>query len=181
MLKTMKQLCQYLTLFLFLQTILSCDSAVTTPGLIPSPSLIAEKALEYAREYSNADTQYEWGGQDLLRSIKIDCSGLIVNCYKYAVAGTGYHLPFNDASVIHFFHRWSVSTTNPRPGDIIFMGEERNNPTHMSLFVKKENGNIYFIDSTLKPEENIDGVSERSYPEADGRFLSFGILLLERQ
>jgi hypothetical protein len=179
--KTLKQLMLYISLALFLfvlQIFLSCDSSVTAPELIPSPSSIASKALEYAGEYSNEDTEYKWGGQDLLRSIKIDCSGLIVNCYNYAVAGTNYYLPFNDTAVINFYREWIVPTANPRPGDLVFMGESRDNPTHASLFVRKENGNIYFIDSTLKPEEGINGVSERYYSENDGRFLSFGILLL---
>jgi hypothetical protein len=147
--------------------------------LIQCPSWIADNALKYASEYSNADTQYEWGGQDKLRSIKIDCSGLVVNCYGYALTDTKYTLPFNDASVIDLYKQWSVNTVYPRPGDMIFMGDDKNNPTHISLLVKKENGYIYFVDSTLKSEDNIDGVSERFYKEEDDRFLSFGILLLK--
>jgi hypothetical protein len=48
----------------------------------------------------------------------------------------------------------------------------------MSIFVKKEDGNIYFIDSTYKPENELNGVTERYYPEDDPKFLSYGILLL---
>ncbi|MDR1444082.1 MAG: C40 family peptidase [Treponema sp.] len=158
----------------------SCTGLNQSPELTPCPADIARQALEYAFDYSTADTEYEFGGQDSLRAIKIDCSGLAVNCYKYAVAGTDYYLPFYDAAVINFFREWSVSTIDPRPGDLIFMGDDKNSPTHMSLFVKKEGGNIRFIDSTLKPEELINGVSERHYPENDERFLSFGILLLKK-
>jgi hypothetical protein len=165
-------------LFIFCSLFISCDHSNPSVELEPCPSDIAQQALEYAIEYSSADTEYEWGGQDLLRAIKIDCSGLVVNCYKYAVAGTSYELPFYDTAVINFYNEWSVPTVNPRPGDLIFMGEDSSNPTHMGLFVKKKDGNIYFIDSTLKPEDGINGVSERYYPENDGRFLSSGIIKL---
>jgi hypothetical protein len=59
------------------------------------------------------------------------------------------------------------------------MGDDKKNPTHISLFMNSDDTNIYFIDSTLKPEENIDGVSIRNYPKDDNRFLSFGILLIQ--
>lgn len=143
------------------------------------PADIARQALDYALEYSRADTEYKWGGQDLLRVIQIDCSGLVVNCYKYAVENTAYSLPFTDAAVIDFYTRHTIKTETPRSGDLLFMGDDTTiPPTHMSLFVKEENGEIYFIDSTYKPDDNIDGVSQRHYPKTDLRFLSFGMLLL---
>jgi hypothetical protein len=129
-------------------------------------------------EYSQKDTEYELGGQDLLRAIKLDCSGLIVNCYKYATDGTGYILPFTDAAVINFYKTYTIKTNVPRAGDIIFMGDNKNAPTHMSIFIRDDNEFIYFIDSTYKPEEGINGVTERFYHREDERFLSFGVLLL---
>jgi hypothetical protein len=163
------------------QFLSSCDDLNRTSDFVPCPAEIAKRALEYALEYSHNDTEYEWGGQEPLRSIRIDCSGLIVNCYNYAIAETMFSLPFYDAAVINFYKEWSVPTNNPRSGDLIFMGEDKNNPSHMSLFVKTEGGNIYFVDSTLKPEDGINGVSERNYPKSDKRFLSFGVLLLCKQ
>jgi len=145
---------------------------------IECPAQIAFNALEYAIEYVNADTQYEWGGRDPLRSINIDCSGLIIRCYEYAVSNTEYTLPFQNATVSTLFNNWSITTDNPRAGDLIFMGDDKNEPSHISLFVKNDGINIYFIDSTLKPEDNIDGVSERFYLINDYRFLSFGRLLI---
>ncbi|QQO10211.1 NlpC/P60 family protein [Breznakiella homolactica] len=145
------------------------------------PDFIAEDALSYAYMYVNSDTEYEYGGQDFLRAIKIDCSGLVVNCYVYAVEGTEFIVPFSDAAVTHFYTNWTVSTADPRPGDILFMGDDYSQPSHMGLFVKEDNGNIYFIDSTFKPENNIDGVTERFYPKNDRRFLSFGKLLLHKR
>jgi hypothetical protein len=156
----------------------ACKMITKNDILIECPSDIADKALSYAHEYADADTEYEWGGQDLLRSIKIDCSGLVVNCYSYAIAGTDYYLPFRDASVIDFYNKWTIQIDNPRPGDLIFMGDNKNYPTHMSIFEKNENGNIYFIDSTYKHDDEINGATERYYSEKDSRFLSYGALLL---
>jgi len=149
--------------------------------LIECPKQIALNAINYAKEYVNADTQYEWGGRDPLRSIKIDCSGLILRCYEYAVNNTEYLLPFYNATVSTLFNKWSIKTDNPRAGDLIFMGDDKNDPTHISLFIRNDGMNIYFIDSTLKPEENINGVSERFYLIDDERFLSFGRLLIQKK
>ena len=167
-------------LFLIIVIILfSCTE--NTPELIECPEAIAKKALIHAIDYSNADTEYSWSGREPLRSIKVDCSGLVVNCYKYAVNKTQYSLPFQDATVSTIFSQWSVKINSPRQGDLIFMGDNKNDPTHMSLFVKEDDAYIFFIDSTLKPEDNINGVSERFYPKDDNRFLSFGRLLVTYQ
>jgi hypothetical protein len=162
----------------------SCANA-TLPdnrNIVASPPEIAAQALFYARKYAEANTTYELGGQDLLdkSEIKIDCSGLIVNCYRYALWGTPYMLLFTDAAVADFHSLWTIAVDDPRPGDFIFMGDSTTlPPTHMSLFVKNDGASIYFIDATLKPEDSIDGVSERYYPKGDPRFLFFGRLLVE--
>ena len=163
----------------FLIILFSCEEIENSFDLIEAPEQITNKALEYALKYKDADTEYYWGGRDYLRSIKIDCSGLVLRTYQYAVNGTQYTLPFQNATVNTFFNQWTVIIEDPRPGDIIFMGDDKNNPTHMSIFVENKEDYIYFIDSTLKPDENIDGVSERSYLENDSRFLSFGRLLVQ--
>jgi len=159
--------------------VVSCHDAgrFSPVNLIPCPASTAQSALDYAREYVQGDTVYEYGGQDGLRAIRIDCSGLVVNCYHYALEGTGCSLPFEDAAVIDFYRDWTQETGTPRPGDLVFMGEGAV-PDHMSMFVKSEGGYIYFIDSTFKPEDGIDGVSERYYPVGDTRFIAFGVLLL---
>ena len=167
-----------LSLVLIISFLSSCKETLS-PEFTECPETIAKKALIHAIEYSNADTEYTWGGREPLRSvIKVDCSGLVVNCYRYAVSGTPYSLPFQDATVLTFFSQWSIKTDNPKQGDLIFMGDDINNPTHMGLFFKEEDSHIYFIDSTLKPEDNINGVSERFYSKDDSRFLSFGKVLV---
>lgn len=152
---------------------------------LPCPKEIADKALYYAYKYKDIDTEYEWGGQDPLRTIKrIDCSGLIVNCYNYAISeNIEYKLPFNDASVKDLFNKYSFITDNPNPGDIIFMGEPNKDfPTHIAIYVKEENNNIYFVDSTQKEAADgqpaINGVTERFYNKVDKRFKSFAKMKL---
>jgi len=173
-----KFIISFLVSFLFF----SCPvETIKKPKLIECPELIAKIALEYAYKYSSEDTEYEWGGRDPLRSIKIDCSGLVFKCYDYAVSSTEYLLPFQNATVSTLFNEWSVATDNPRPGDLIFMGDNNSNPTHISLYIKNDGTNIYFIDASLKPEDNINGVSERFYKIDDYRFLSFGKLLIQRK
>jgi len=148
-------------------------------NLIECPDQIAFNALLYAKEYADENTQYQWGGRDPLpRSILIDCSGLIVKCYQYAIENTTFNLPFQDATVFTLFNQWTIETENPRQGDLIFMGDDKSNPTHISIFVKDDGINIYFIDATLKLENDINGVSERYYPKDDYKFLSFGKLLI---
>ena len=69
------------------------------------------------------------------------------------------------------------------PGDIIFMGEfNKNLPTHIAIYVKEENNNIYFIDSTKKEavdgQPAINGVTERFYDKGDKRFKHFAKMKL---
>jgi len=196
----MKKLIYITTIIIFL---LSCEQAaeeqkiIKTPEkepekkpeitypiveLVECPDYIAQAALDYAILYSQAETEYSWGGQDHLRSIKIDCSGLVVNCYLYATNGTPYALPFYDAAVIHFFTQWSVPTLDPRPGDMIFTGINKDRPTHMCIYIREDEENIYFIDSNILPNENVNGVSERFYSKKDySRFISFGRLLVTKR
>jgi hypothetical protein len=87
-------------------------------------------------------------------------------------------LPFYDAAVIDFFTQWSTATLSPRPGDLIFMGTNKNRPTHMCLYVREDDEYIYFIDSNTIPSINVNGVSERFYPKNYTGFLSFGRLLI---
>lgn len=165
-------------LIIFFASLLYISCPLEDSRLIECPEIIARNALEYAYLYSYEDTEYEWGGRDPLRSIKVDCSGLILKCYEYAISDTEYSLPFQNATVSTFLEYWSVKTDAPKPGDLIFMGDNKNNPTHISLFAKNDGINIYFIDATLKPDDNINGVSERFYIIDDYRFISFGRLLL---
>lgn len=148
------------------------------------PKEIADKALFFAKRYRDSQTEYEFGGQDELRAIKIDCSGLVVNCYRYAVREyTEYTLPFFDASVKDFFLKYSIITNHPNPGDLIFMGDEDTDfPTHIAFYVKTVDDNIYFIDSTKKEavegHPSINGVTERFYNKNDKRFKSFAKIKL---
>ena len=146
------------------------------------PSPIAKSAFEYAKLYVASDTVYKLGAQDPLRSIQIDCSGLVIMCYKYALVNTKYQLLVSDMTANYMYTNASthIEKADLKKGNLIFMGEPGcTSVTHIALFGKHENGRIYFIDSTQKDTNNdgvydIDGVTYRDYPEDDARFKAFG-------
>ena len=149
--------------------------------VVDCPAEIAARAFRFAELYEDSETIYEWGGQSPLRSIAIDCSGLVIMCYKYAMVDTKYSLLLPDMSANYMYENAAsiVPLEKMRQGDLIFMGEEGSeNVTHIALFDCKDgNGNVYFIDSTEK--ENISGVSRRFYESNDKRFKSFGVMKLQ--
>ena len=171
-------------LFIFIIIIISCQS----PFFISTE--IGSKVVSYAYQYVNANTKYVWGSRDTLHNgvINIDCSGLVVQCYRYAIADTAkYDLLFCDANVRDMFKYYSVFTDTLSEGDIIFMGEENDNgiPTHIAIYIKTIDDNIYFIDATQKKNEDgdivIDGVSERYYSKQDKRFKRFANMKLKKK
>lgn len=135
---------------------------------------IRQKVLEYAYMYCNSDTEYAWGGQDMIRSIKVDCSGMVINCYKYAIKGTKYKLPFDDTTSSLLFSKYTTGTTDPQPGDLIFMGDSGSNSVnHVGIFVKFDSKYVYFIDST-----NGEGVSQRKYLKTNKVIKGYGVMKL---
>lgn len=176
---------EFILLSFFVLLHISCDNTLLKKELFPMPDDIKERVVYFAKKYTEADTEYEWGGNDALRAIKIDCSGLVVMCYKYALVHTEYELPFWDSTVNDMHTNWTIATQNPSPGDLIFMGDANSNTlTHMAIFIKQEDGNIYFIDSTQKDfngeEYIINGATERQYSEGDPRFKSYGVMLVRK-
>ena len=142
------------------------------------PSPIAKSAFEYAKLYAASDTVYKLGAQDPLRSIQIDCSGLIIMCYKYALKNTGYSLVQSDMSSSYMYEHASIRTTTPRRGDLIFMGDSNSSKiTHVAIFDRFEGDQVYFIDSTSVGRTT--GVSERHYSRNDKRIKSYGIMKLK--
>ena len=135
---------------------------------------IRKKALEYAQEYCRVDTVYHYGGQDMIRAIKVDCSGMVINCYKYAIANTGYKLLFDDTTAANLYSKFSDHTTNPKPGDLIFMGDTNSKTVnHIGIFVKKQGSTVYFIDATEGK-----GVAERYYDINNSKIKGFGSMKL---
>ena len=160
---------------------LSISCNLSGDQVVPCPDDIAQRAFRFAELYAGSDTGYELGGQSPLRSaIMIDCSGLVVMCYKYAMVDTRYSLLLDDMSAAYMYENTSrlIPLEQARKGDLVFMGEPgSSNISHIALFDEKKDGNISFIDSTEK--EGINGVSRRSYPKNDGRFKAFGVMLLQ--
>jgi hypothetical protein len=170
---------------LLILILFACTASCTVRQQLDAPVVLRARALGFAKQYAAADTIYLWGGQDPLRVIRIDCSGLVVMCYKYALADTGYALQFSDATAGDMHDYYSRETDNPLPGDLVFMGSaDETAVSHIALFKEKKGGRIYFIDSTEKDAEGeypaVNGVSERNYPEDDPRFKSFGIMQINK-
>lgn len=153
-------------------------------NFVDCPDEISRRALEFAILYSQTETEYEWGGQSPLRVAKLDCSGLVVMCYKYALVDTKYELPFDDATASAMAEKFSTRTDEPRPGDLVFMGENDSEKiTHIAIFKEKKDDKIFFIDSTQKDADNdgahkINGVSERNYKSDDAKIKNFGKMKL---
>ena len=170
-------------LFCFSILFVSCnfnnDSDDTTE--IDCPAEIASRAFRFAELYKDSGTVYELGGQAPVRSaIAIDCSGLVVMCYKYAMVDTKYSLLVSDMTAAYMCESASshVALEQMRQGDLIFMGEaDSSNVSHIALFDRLENGNVYFIDSTEK--NDISGVTCRYYAASDSRFKSFGVMKIQ--
>jgi len=148
---------------------------------IEAPVEVREKALEYARKYIELNAEYWWGKQDPLpRTIFVDCSGLVINCYQYACEDFGYRLLFNDTTSYGLLnYTIPLSQNTLTPGDLLFMGDG-GVVSHVAMFVDKDGTKITFIDSTYKPEENINGVSERYYAKDDPRFISYGRMVIRQ-
>ncbi len=165
--------------------LISCNNGTedkTSFTEIDAPAEIAERAYSFAELYEQSDTEYHLGGQAPVRAIQIDCSGLIIMCYKYALVDTKYQLLVSDMTANYMYRNASthIAKTELKKGNLIFMGEsDSSEVTHIALFEKLENGRIYFIDSTLKDTNgdginDIDGVTYRNYSEDDSRFKAFG-------
>ena len=147
--------------------------------IIDCPAEIAERAFCFAEIYRDSETEYELGGQSPCRSIKIDCSGLIIMCYKYALVDTNYTLLVNDMTAGYMYENAATLTDSPTKGNLVFMGESNSKKiTHIAILDKIENGIVYFIDSTKK--ENIDGVTERNYNVNDDRVKAYGVMKLKK-
>ena len=139
------------------------------------PAQLAASAFEYAKKYAAADTQYKYGAQDPLRAIQIDCSGLVIRCYDYALQNSGYSLIKSDMSSSYMYQNASIHTTNPRHGDLIFMGEENSSSiTHIAIFDRFEGDQVYFIDATSQGKVN--GVSERHYSKSNRKIKGYGMM-----
>lgn len=153
------------------------DSEKISKNYIICPAEISERAFSFAELYKDSETEYKFGGQDSLRAIKIDCSGLVVMCYKYALVDTKYSLILSDMSSAWIYENASEKTENPTKGDLVFMGEE-DSPyiSHIALFEKEENEEIFFIDSTQN--NVVNGVSNRHYPKSSKKLRGFGKMKL---
>ena len=161
---------RFCLIFAMIALLVSCDNGSKdehTYTEIDAPAEIAERAYSFAELYEQSDTEYHLGGQDPVRAIQIDCSGLIIMCYKYALVDTKYQLLVSDMTANYMYTNASthINKADLKKGNLIFMGKaDSDSVTHIALFDKLENGKIYFIDSTQKDTNgdevnDIDGVT----------------------
>ena len=69
-------------------------------------------------------------------------------------------------------------TETPEQGDLIFMSEIGTDKiTHIAIYDREENGEIYFIDST--DNGTVNGVTERHYEKNNEKFKKFGVMKLK--
>ena len=152
---------------------------------INCPAEIAARALEFAKLYNKTETEYELGGQDPLRAVKVDCSGLVIMCYKYALVDTKYSLLVSDMTSTYMYQSASTHTDSPRKGDLIFMGDDDSTTvSHIAIFDKFEGNEVYFIDSTQKDTNgdgiyDINGVTERHYSKDNKKIKAYGMMKLK--
>lgn len=127
-----------------------------------APESIRLKAYKSALYYCENNIPYEWGGNYYIepsRSIGVDCSGLIINNYIYAIKGSQYKLSFNDVTASQIYNNYSSSIDTPVRGDLIFWRDGDGNIYHIALLDRREGDYYYFIDSTST--NDINGVSYR--------------------
>ena len=144
--------------------------------LLEAPARVRSLALADAANYLGVD--YVWGGWDWHgpRHVAgvggVDCSGLVINTYRYATSCLGFSLPFSDGTVAELHDKYTVAISRPEPGDLIFMGEGE--ITHLALFERIEKREVYFIDAF-----STDGVvKERHYAEDNPKLIEYGRLLV---
>ena len=157
--------------FEFITGIRYLSASYTT---IDCPTEIVSRAFKFAELYEKEDTVYEWGGEDPLRNtIGIDCSGLVIMCYKYAMVDTSYKLINDDmtAQNIHDYASTKKSVSSAQKGDLVFIGTEGSKEiTHIGFFEKYENNKVYFIDSS----EGKNGVHYSEYQVDNKKIKGYG-------
>ena len=142
--------------------------------IIDCPTEIVSRAFKFAELYEKEDTVYEWGGEDPLRNtIGIDCSGLVIMCYKYAMVDTSYKLINEDmtAQNIHDYASTKKSVNSVQKGDLVFIGTEGSKEiTHIGFFEKYENNKVYILDSS----SGSNGVHYNTYPVDSKKIKGYG-------
>lgn len=125
------------------------------------------KAYYAAEFYLAGGMKYELGGDDEIyvppySTRGIDCSGLAINVYKFAVEGSNYSMPFTDATADTIYHNYSIDIDTPQKGDLIFWTDDSDHAYHIAVFEKIESSRYYFIESNILTEYTVDGVGKRS-------------------
>lgn len=142
------------------------DNKVDSGVAVTALDKIRLKAYYAAEYYLDSEMEYELGGDDEIYippyTRGIDCSGLIIDCYIFAVEDTDYSMPFKDKTADNIYHHYSSDVIIPQKGDLIFWTDESDHAYHIALYEKTESNKYYFIESNYLPKDGINGVAYRS-------------------
>ncbi len=140
------------------------------------PLTLLNKVMVEAMNYTKCS--YLWGGQDFYTKSPcyVDCSGFVINVYKGVLKKSKYVLLFKDTTVLEIYKKYSENIDIPLKGDLIFMGSDQK-ITHIALFEKFENGNIYFVDAYSKTSS----ISLRHYLIGNTKIISFGRMRVKKR
>lgn len=162
---------RYLTLLFILCILSACNWNIVFVGddeeytTVTAAEEIRLKAYYAAEYYLEDGMEYELGGDDEIYipsydTRGIDCSGLVINCYEFAVEDTDYELPFADATANDMYQNYTEDVTEPEEGDLIFWVYDSGTAYHVALYEKTETGKYYFIESN--EFDDVDGLNYRS-------------------
>lgn len=152
-----------------------CSTTTDSPKLLPVDEETRYRATQIAMKYLGMP--YAWGGQSWWTDAQgtVDCSGLVINVYKEAVAATDGTLPFDDATAASLASDYTVPLRTPETGDLIFMGDDGDAITHVAICLSVEQDILSFIDAY-----SVDGkVEKRSYLITNPKIRCFGRMVYE--
>lgn len=135
---------------------------------VPAPDFIRDRAFYAAEAYVDEYIEYDLGGDETIYvppydSRALDCSGLVINVYNYAVTDTIYNLPFDDKTADEIDKEYSYSIDEPETGDLM-VWTDNGEAFHIAIYWKTEDGYYYFLESNDPVElklEGLDGTRSR--------------------
>ena len=119
------------------------------------PLSFRSELIEEAENYTGIP--YEWGGQSFWweDDPSVDCS---------------------DTTAYALWDEYTLPVEEPLAGDLIFFTDGvSDDVTHVAIFIREEDGVLFFIDASSLPETM--KVMERSYTADNAKIHSFGRMI----
>lgn len=137
---------------------------------------IQSKILERAEYHFGKSTLYVYGGDDTASNQGLDCSGFVVECYRYAgVLGKN-----EDLSASSLFSKFpDPGNGKQRPGDIAFYRSSGTTATHVAI-VSSDTSKVF---SCSGPGESIrtvaDAIAYREKQRKQGQTVTCAVVMLD--